>query len=129
MDRVSPLALSPIPSLVYNCLPPPTSMASSRTVLHVVIALSLACGLSWAAPAGDPRASTNSNAASKQRGSGSKLLYADGVDVVDSMHAFLATLSELEEVQAGEGAREEEVSLRREFLDFFRRTFKKSKTL
>ncbi|XP_038050766.1 uncharacterized protein LOC119723929 [Patiria miniata] len=83
-------------------------MATPRTVSHALLVLALTCSLSLAAPAVDPRsATTNTNAPS--RGSGSKLLYRDAVAVVDNMHEFLSTLSEFEEVKAGEGAREEEM--------------------
>ena len=82
---------------------------ATRTVLCPLLIAAVACTLAWAAPAADPRSLTNSKFSAPTRGSGSKLLYRDAVQVVDRMHQFLTTLSEFEEVKAGEGAREEEM--------------------
>ena len=75
--------------------------------MYALLLSLVACTLSLAAPAAESRLSTNTNAPT--RGSGSKLLYRDAVDVVEKMHGFLTTLTEFEEVKAGEGEREEEM--------------------
>ncbi|XP_022108291.1 uncharacterized protein LOC110988779 [Acanthaster planci] len=84
-------------------------MATPRRLLCLLFPLALACSVALAAPAVDPRSATTNTNAAPARGSGSKLLYRDAVEVVDSMHEFLSTLSEFEEVKAGEGAREKEM--------------------
>ncbi|XP_033637618.1 uncharacterized protein LOC117298456 [Asterias rubens] len=78
-----------------------------RTVLYALLLSLVACAFSLAAPAAESRLSTNTN--SPRKGSGSKLLYGDAVDVVEKMHGFLSTLTKFEEVKAGEGAREDEM--------------------